>query len=218
MNEEKNNLEGNVEEQNSLEHINMDTNNTTSDKTLEDDKSRIEKEIIKEENNFEEKIKLLENQLAETKERLIRKAAEFENYKRRTENEIQSILKYASEPIVKKILTIADDFERSLSHIKPDSDSSSIAEGVKLIYDKFMKILGEFGIEKIESVGKNFDVTYHEALLQQSDPTQPPHVILQEILPGYMYKDKVIRHAQVIVNEDNSTENIQEENEMGEKE
>jgi len=147
----------------------------------------------------------LEKAEAEKKEfqdRLLRKVAEFDNYKRRTENEFSNLFKYAAENFIKKILPVVDDFERSLAHANDAENSDSLASGIKLIYDKLVKILDEQGVKKIESVGKPFDVHFHEALLQRKDETQPPHSVLDEVETGYLYQDKVIRHAKVIVNED----------------
>ncbi|MDP2362857.1 MAG: nucleotide exchange factor GrpE [Ignavibacteria bacterium] len=161
----------------------------------------VEAEII---NNleFEEKIKSLEAEVNRYKELLLRKAAEFENYKRRTENDQLNLLKYAAELLIIKLLPTADDLERSLSHMTEENDVQKIKEGIQLIYNKFMKVLDEQGVKKIESIGKPFDVDFHEALMQRADDTAPPHTVLDELETGYMYKDRVIRHAKVIVNEE----------------
>lgn len=138
----------------------------------------------------------------ELQDRLLRKVAEFDNYKRRTENEFSNLFKYAAENFIKKILPVVDDFERSLKHLAESEENSSVTDGIKLIYDKLLKILDDQGVKKIESVGKPFDVHFHEALLQKKDENQPPHSVLDELETGYLYQDKVIRHAKVIVNED----------------
>jgi molecular chaperone GrpE len=155
-----------------------------------------------EESNHE-KIQLLETEVEELKDRILRKSAEFENYKRRTENDQLNLLTYAAESFIVKLLPIIDDFERSLKHIESANETDSLKEGMSLIYDKFIKLLDEQGVKKIESKGKPFDVNYHEAVMQQKAENVPPHTVLDEIECGYMYKDKVIRHAKVIVSEDN---------------
>jgi len=147
-----------------------------------------------------------ETEKKELQDRLLRKVAEFDNYKRRTENEFSNLFKYAAENFIKKILPVVDDFERSLKHVAETENTSSVTDGVKLIYDKLMKILDDQGVKKMESVGKPFDVHFHEALLQRKDEQQPPHSVLDELETGYLYQDKVIRHAKVIVNEDFHTE------------
>jgi molecular chaperone GrpE len=155
-----------------------------------------------EESNHE-KIQLLENEVEELKDRVLRKSAEFENYKRRTENDQLSLLTYAAESFIVKLLPIIDDFERSIKHIESANEIDSLKEGMGLIYDKFIKLLDEQGIKKIESKGKPFDVNYHEAVMQLKAENVLPHTVLEEIECGYLYKDKVIRHAKVIVSEDN---------------
>lgn len=152
--------------------------------------------------NLEEKIASLEQEINQYKELALRKAAEFENYKRRTENDQLNLLKYAAESLIIKLLPTIDDLERSIEHMTEETDVQKIKEGVQLIYNKFVKILDEQGVKKIESVGKPFSVEFHEALMQRADDTVPPHTVIDELETGYMYKDRVIRHAKVIVSED----------------
>ncbi|MCH6573738.1 MAG: nucleotide exchange factor GrpE [Bacteroidetes bacterium] len=158
------------------------------------------------ETNFEEKITQLEQEVVEFKDKLLRKAAEFENYKRRTENDQLNLLTFAAESFIQKLLPVIDDFERSLGHVDEAQDITAIKQGLKLIYDKLMKVLDEQGVKKIESVGNPFDVDYHEALMQRPDDSVEPHTVLDEMEKGYTYKDKVIRHAKVIVSEEKSSE------------
>ena len=150
----------------------------------------------------EKKIKELESKVAELQDMFLRKAAEFENYKRRVENDQFNLLNYAAESFIKKLLPVVDDFERSLKHLPEVKDINSIKDGIRLMYDKLVKILSDQGIKKMESVGTPFNVNYHDALLQRDDPSLPPHTVIEEIQPGYFYKEKVIRHAQVIVSND----------------
>ena len=152
--------------------------------------------------NLEEKIAILEQEINQYKELALRKAAEFENYKRRTENDQLNLLKYAAESLIIKLLPTIDDFERSLEHMNEETDVQKIKEGVQLIYNKFVKILDDQGVKKMESIGKPFSVEFHEALMQRADDSVPPHTVIDELETGYMYKDRVIRHAKVIVSED----------------
>ena len=104
--------------------------------------------------------------------------------------------------LIVKLLPVIDDFERSLQHMDDAKDIESIKTGVKLVYDKLMKILDEQGVKKIEAVGQPFNVELHEAVMQRKDENTKPHTVLDELEKGYMYKDKVIRHTKVIVSED----------------
>ena len=156
----------------------------------------------------------LEKQVADLKDRLLRKAAEFENYKRRTENDQLNLIKYAAEPFIIKLLPVIDDFERSLDHI--DSANEALKQGLKLVYDKLIKVLEDQGVTKIEAVGKPFDVHFHEALMQRKDDKAEPHTVLEELEKGYLYKDRVIRHSKVVVSEDTSEESVgNDKNEEG---
>jgi molecular chaperone GrpE len=157
--------------------------------------------------DLQKRIEELENESNEWKEKFLRKAAEFENYKRRTENDQLNLINYAAESFIKKILPIVDDFERSLEHINDSNDYEKLKEGVQLIYNKLVRVLDEQGVKKIEAVGKPFDVHYHEALMQKADNSVPAHTVLEELEKGYVYKDKVIRHAKVVVSsEDQAAE------------
>ena len=152
----------------------------------------------------------LESKVNELQDKLLRKAAEFENYKRRTENDQLNLLSFAAESFIIKILPVIDDFERSLDHISDADSAEAIKEGIMLVYNKFIKILDEQGIKKIDSVGKQFNVDYHDALMQIKDDTVPAHTVVEEVEKGYLYKNKVIKHAKVIVSEDAGEENNQQ--------
>lgn len=174
----------------------------------------LDEKHIKEMEEKDRKITELETEISELKDKLLRRAAEFENYKRRTENDQLNLIKYAAEPIIQNLLPIVDDFERSLLHIENAKDINAVKEGIKLVYDKLIKALKVQGVEKINSVGEPFDVEYHEALMQKPAEGVEPHTVVEEIEKGYKYKDKIIRHAKVIVSEipaegqsNNSTEN-----------
>jgi len=155
----------------------------------------------------------LEDQINELKDQLLRKAAEFENYKRRTEVYQSELLKYAAESFILKVLPVYNDFERSLSHIKEAKDVDAIKAGLQLVFDKFTKALNEQGVSRMETVGKEFDFNLHEALLQQEVEDAPPNTVIQEVEPGYLYKDKVLKHAKVIVSKEKEETDSNEESE-----
>jgi molecular chaperone GrpE len=178
----------------------MDEINNKTEDSVEEEIPQNENKSQSEE--IKEKLASLEKQLNEYKELALRKAAEFENYKRRTENDQLNLIKYAAESLIIKLLPTIDDLERSLSHMTEETDVQKIKEGIQLIYNKFLKTLEDQGVKKIEAVGKPFDVEFHEALLQRPDNSVPPHTVLDELETGYMYKDRVIRHSKVIVSSD----------------
>jgi len=160
----------------------------------------------------EAKIAELETQVKEWNDKFLRKAAEFENYKRRTENDQFNLINYAAESFIIKLLPVVDDFERSMEHIDDIESTKSVKDGIKLVYEKLLKLLSEQGVKKMQTKGEPFNVDYHDALMQKKDDSVPPHTVLEEIESGYMYRDKVIRHAKVIVSEE-SADNSQISNE-----
>jgi molecular chaperone GrpE len=141
----------------------------------------------------------LEKQLHIVKDQLLRKAAEFENYKRRTENEISSLYKYASESLITDLLPVLDDFDRVMKSWNDKHDAETLRKGIELIYDKFKKVLQKQGVKEIESNGKEFNVSEHDAVLQTPSAEAPPNTVIETIEKGYYLKDKVIRHSKVIV-------------------
>lgn len=140
-----------------------------------------------------------EKQLEQQKDLLLRKVAEFENYKRRAENEAMSIARYGKIDTIQSLLPVVDDFERSLKLSKDTRETEAFAKGVELIYQKLMKFLDSQGVKAIESLGKEFDVHYHDALLQVPRNDVPPHMVIEVVEKGYMLDDRVLRHAKVVV-------------------
>lgn len=139
-------------------------------------------------------------QLAEQyKDQLLRKAAEFENYRRRTDADIANVVRNANENLMLSLLPVIDDFERSLKHRGGSEDDDPVTKGIQLIYTKLLRILEGQGLVPFDSLGHPFDVEYHDALLQMPSADHPPQTILQEVERGYKLNDRVIRHAKVIV-------------------
>jgi molecular chaperone GrpE len=180
-------------------------------KSIGDDKIEERKAELPE--NAENKITELEAQVKEWQDKLLRKAAEFENYKRRSENDQFNLINYAAESFILKLLPLVDDFERSLQHINEIHNIDAVKAGIKLVYEKLLKVLDEQGVKKMKSKGEPFNVEYHDALMQRKDDSVPPHTVLEEIETGYLYRDKVIRHAKVIVSEEVSSDDNQISNE-----
>lgn len=139
------------------------------------------------------------NQVDQYKDLLLRKAADFDNYKKRSESEASAIIKFANEDLIIAILPILDDFERSLKLAKEGKENDPFYRGLELIYQKLLKILEAQGVTPLECVGKEFDVHFHHALLQVPREDVPPHTIVEEVEKGYTLHNKVIRHAKVVV-------------------
>ena len=150
------------------------------DAEIENEKTNSEDESIPEteSENLEERVAELEEKNEELNDRLLRRAAEFENYKRRTDNEKTALFKYAAEPFILKVLPIYDDLKRSMEHIDNDN-LESVREGFKMITDKFAQVLDGQGVKKMETVGEEFNYEYHEALLQQPSNDVPANIIIE---------------------------------------
>ena len=150
------------------------------------------------ENPLRKNLKEAEDQIQSLNDRLLRTAAELDNYRKRTEREIAHIIQNANEGLIKDLLPIIDDFERSLKTEK-DSDDKGFREGVYLIYQKLSSILQGWGLEPMISVDQPFDVDRHDALLQLEKKGKPSGVVIEEHEKGYLLNGRVLRHAKVLV-------------------
>ena len=136
----------------------------------------------------------------EEKDRYLRLAAEFDNYRKRTLKEKAELIKNGGEKTLTAILPVLDDFERALKNMEATEATQAMKEGVELIFTKFNKVLAQEGLQKIETEDKNFDVDYHEAIALIPAPSEElKGKILDCVQTGYMLNDKVIRHAKVAV-------------------
>ncbi len=162
----------------------------------------------------------LEGTISQLKDQLLRKAAEFENYKKRVESDSANLIRFANEDLIMSMLPVLDDFERSLKasrETSPDDNAGQqiIVRGIELIYNKFRKILDMQGVKSFEVVGKPFDPHLHDALMQILNPDVPPHTVLEEVEKGYMMNDRVLRHAKVIVSADSVAPDNSQDQDIG---
>lgn len=128
--------------------------------------------------------------------------AEFDNFRKRTVRERADLIKSASEKALKGLLPIVDDFERGLDAIRDTTDAESVKEGMKLIYNKFVKYLADNGVKEIESTGKPFDTELHEAVaMVPAEKEDEKGTVKDTVQKGYMLNDKVLRHAKVVVSQ-----------------
>jgi len=162
----------------------------------------IEEEKKEKEREVEELKKKLEEKEKETKEhydRLLRVAADFENYKKRAVREKEEWVKYANEDLMKAILPFVDNLQRALNHAEKAENNQSVQEGLKLTLQQFLQTLYRFGLSPIESIGKPFDPTVHEAMIAVETEEHEPNRILEEFQKGYFLKDRLLRPATVSV-------------------
>ena len=136
----------------------------------------------------------------EEKDRYLRLAAEFDNYRKRTLKEKAELIKNGGEKTLTAILPVLDDFERALKNMEATEETRAMKEGVELIFNKFNKVLEQEGLQKIETEGQAFDVDFHEAIALIPAPSEDMKgKILDCVQTGYKLNDKVIRHAKVAV-------------------
>ena len=164
-------------------------------------KSKTTRDSVK---SLRKKLEVLDAELAKKSEELERKSdknvrllAEFDNYKRRTQEERTKLFKYAGEELARAILPILDDLHRTLES-DGKGKARSILEGIELIVAKLDKTLEEQGIVPFDSIGQDFNPELHEALMSEKSE-KGDNVIVKEFERGYKYNDKILRHAKVVV-------------------
>lgn len=175
-----------------------------------DNKEEVKDEIVTEEIKEQEvndkkieEIELLTDKIKELDEKILRNQAEFINYKRRKEDEIERYLKYANMDIVKDILPILDNFERAtqMDDTNLTDEVSNFLSGFKMMYNNLKQVLTNYGVTEIVAINQQFDPNIHEAVLTGKDETKESGIILDVLQKGYLLKEKVIRPAMVKVND-----------------
>lgn len=155
-----------------------------------------------EEERLAQELEKANRQIEEQKDKYLRLSAEFDNYRKRTMKEKAELILNGGEKSISSILPIVDDFERALKNMETATDVAAVREGVELIYNKFMTVLGQNGVKVIETKEKPLDTDYHEAIAVIPAPTEElKGKILDCVQTGYMLNEKVIRHAKVVVGE-----------------
>ena len=137
--------------------------------------------------------------LAELNQRFLRTAADFENYKRRTAQEKDDLLKYSNAKLMAELLPVLDNFQLALKSPAESVEAQNVVKGVEMIYRQMLQTLEAAGMAKIEAVGQPFDPNLHEAIMQVDDDTVPEDTVVEELRAGYMLKERVIRPSMVKV-------------------
>ena len=147
-------------------------------------------------------VKNIQNEFDQLKDKHIRLKAEFENFRKRKNKEISSLLQYDGEGIIKEVLPIIDDIDRMVDSAdkKNSSNEKSFMEGISILRTKIDRFLEIKNIEAFGEEGEPLDPELHDAMLTQKDDKKKDNVVLNVFEKGYRYHDKVIRHAKVIVN------------------
>ena len=186
----------NEEQKEQLKEEIQDTANTQSETNTEEEVSQdTEKEL-----SVEEQLEAAKKEIEELNDKLLRKIAEFDNYRKRTIKEKTELILNGGEKTIVSILPVIDDLERALKNMQNADNVTAVLEGVELIYKKFMDILSKQGVSVIETKDADFNVDIHEAIAQLPAPTEElKGKVMDCTLTGYKLNDKVIRHAQVVV-------------------
>ena len=142
----------------------------------------------------------LQKQIDEQKDKYLRLYAEFENFKKRSARERQEYLKLAGQEIIRDLLPVLDDSLRAQKAYTQDNNAENYVQGTKLIFEKLQRTLQNKGLKPVESIGKDFNIEFHEAIAEVPAPSEEQKgKILDETESGYTLNDTVIRYAKVVV-------------------
>ena len=185
-----------TEERNeNLEEVEETVENTETTET--------EEEVVEEktaEELLQEKVDKLEEELKQSEDKYLRLYAEFENFKRRKNKEIETNNVYKSQKVITEILPSLDNLERALQVESDNEEIKSLLKGVEMVYEGLLNVLKSEGGELIETENAQFDPNYHHAVMQEEDSEKESGAILDTFQKGYKLKDRVIRPAMVKVN------------------
>jgi molecular chaperone GrpE len=180
--EQLNEVENNVPEENVEEVVN-DTKNESSETVVDE-------------------LEELKQKCSDLNDKNLRLMAEFDNFRKRTLKERADLIKTAGESILVDMLPLIDDFERGLKAMENADNTSSVKEGVELIYNKFSSFLQQKGVKVIETESADFNTEYHEAITTFPAPTEDlKGKIIDCVSKGYTLNEKVIRFSKVVVGE-----------------
>jgi molecular chaperone GrpE len=147
------------------------------------------------------RIEDLSGELVETKDRLIRLQADFENFRRRAQREREEAVRYGAQNLFKDLLTTVDNLERAIDHARKGggADLENLLQGVELVQKGLLGLMARHGVTEIEALGKPFDPAHHEAMAQAPDASVAPNTVLEVLQKGYKLRDRLLRPARVIV-------------------
>jgi len=175
---------------------------STENENVEAEEAQKSTKKAKKESKAELQNQLVETQqeLGEAKDKYLRLYAEFDNYKKRTLKEKLDFMKTASSESIKALLPVLDDFGRAKKSAEDESSEEHFSDGVNMIYTKFLTILHNLGLEEMATDGEVFDPEYHEAITEIPAPNEEMKgKIIDTVEKGYTLKEKIIRHAKVVV-------------------
>jgi molecular chaperone GrpE len=146
-----------------------------------------------------DKLEEAKAEAARLKDQLLRTAADYENFRKRSRREIDDAQKRGKEELLRELLPVFDNLERAVLHAGQASDFKAVAEGVGIVLKQFVDTLGKVGIRRVTTVGSIFDPTQHEAIQQMESNEYPAGTVVAEVQPGYALGDRLLRAALVVV-------------------
>ncbi len=166
---------------------------------IKEEKKAEEPKEHKKEHNKDKKLEELQNEVNTLKDKNMRIAAEMVNTLRRKDEETNRLLKYSNKSLITELLPVIDNFERALNVDATSNDIESYQKGMTMIYNSLKNILEKFEVKEIEAIDKEFDPSYHQAVMQEEKEETKENIVIEVLQKGYTYKDKVIRPAMVKV-------------------
>lgn len=167
---------------------------------------------------MEDKVESIKQEAKENHDRLLRVSAEFENYQKRAAREMNDFRKFANESFVKAMLPVVDNLDRAIESSSNDKHAdSSMLEGVNMTLKEILKVFEQFGVKPFESVGKTFDPSLHQAVMQEETETHPENSVVKELQKGYMMHDRLLRPAMVVVSKTKTAPENQKNTDQEEK-
>lgn len=161
--------------------------------------NRAEKKAAKKQARQDKKTDALKEQIAQLEDRVKRQMAEFENFRRRTDREKQAMFETGARSVIEKILPVVDNFERGLATVPEEQKEDPFVDGMNRVYRQLLTELDNIGVKPIEAVGREFDPSLHNAVMQVASEEYESGVVAQELQKGYTYRDSVVRHSMVAV-------------------
>lgn len=175
---------------------------------MEDKEKEIkeEKKEKKKKNKDNEEVELLKQQVLDLQSKVMYGQAELINYRKRQEERVEDLLKYKNEELLLDLTNMIDNLKRAASVKAESEESKKIQTGIVMVVNQFNEILKKYGVVEIEALGYPFDANYMEAMMIDNDDTKPDEMVTEVLIPGYKYKDRVLKHAVVKVNKNENKE------------
>jgi len=167
----------------------------------QDTDQEAQKETLPSVEQLQEQLAQVEQERQKLYERLQRTMADFQNYQKRVAREREELTQRAQASALEALLPVLDDLDRGIEHAEANStaEESALLSGFKMVRQRMLDLLRQQGVEPIDSVGRQFDPAYHDAIMEQEAEALPEGTVLQELHRGYLFKGKTLRPARVIV-------------------